>query len=174
MIRFNMDVEYYLTSYNGSKGMNMQSFIRGVSLSIIITLILTSIPSIESQAMESENTLIIGEEIHKEDIVSKINSNAFFTKNGGQWDDSFLFIGDTEFGMIGIGNDGYYYNLIDHQNEKGLILKFDFVDCNPTIPYGLFPLAQKKNYFFGNDESKWAVNILNYREIYYENLWDNI
>ncbi len=41
-------------------------------------------------------------------------------------------------------------------------------------PVGVERLSWNSNFFYGNDSEKWCVEVPNFREIYYENLYDGI
>ncbi|MCK5560427.1 MAG: SBBP repeat-containing protein, partial [Thermoplasmata archaeon] len=60
------------------------------------------------------------------------------------------------------------------QPENMHVYEMRFIDPNYVIPVGKEKLPQKSNFFLGNDPSKWAADVPNYREIIYENLYDNI
>ncbi len=60
------------------------------------------------------------------------------------------------------------------QKYKRVILKQEFVGANLVRPVGRERLSWNSNFFYGNDSSKWCTEIPNFREIYYENLYDGI
>jgi len=101
-----------------------------------------------------------------------ISESDFFTLNLGQWDDELLFIGNTKFGSVGFAENGVYFNL--RGPETGHVLKYTFVNCNQVKPVGEDKCSHYNNYFIGNDESKWASFVPNYKKVRYEELWDNI
>lgn len=138
-------------------------------------------------------------EIEKKSIIedySKI-SNGFFTENKGQWNSELLFIAETSFGHIGLGNRCVYYNLrevkkslvednlfkkdlnsinndLEKMNIKCCILKLTFENARYIEPVGLEPLQHNNNYFYDNDSSKWITSVRNYRKVQYSNLWEGI
>jgi hypothetical protein len=57
---------------------------------------------------------------------------------------------------------------------KRVILKQEFVGANLVRPMGKERLSWNSNFFLGNDSEKWCTDVPNYREIYYENLYDSI
>ena len=57
---------------------------------------------------------------------------------------------------------------------KRVILKQEFVGANEVRPVGRERLSWNSNFFYGNDSSKWCTEVPNYREVYYEDLYDGI
>ncbi len=60
------------------------------------------------------------------------------------------------------------------ESDRSVVLKLKFEGCNKAEPKGAELLAHRSNFFYGNDPSKWYTNVANYKEIVYENLYDNI
>ena len=58
--------------------------------------------------------------------------------------------------------------------QKRDVLKLNFEGSNKVVPRANGLLTHKSNFFYGNDSSKWYTDVPNYREIVYENLYDNI
>jgi len=67
--------------------------------------------------------------------------------------------------------DGHYD---DYPGQKSVIVRIEFVKCNDVKPFGKGLLPHRSNYFYGNDPGNWRTNVPNYREIFYENIYDNI
>ena len=57
---------------------------------------------------------------------------------------------------------------------KRTILKQEFVAANQVRSHGRNPLDHYSNFFYGNNSSKWKIEVPNYHEIYYENLYNGI
>jgi hypothetical protein len=57
---------------------------------------------------------------------------------------------------------------------KRVILKQEFLGANKVRPVGKERLGWNYNYFYGNDSNKWCTDVLNYGEVFYENLYDRI
>jgi hypothetical protein len=65
---------------------------------------------------------------------------------------------------------------LEKENElrRSGLVTFDFVNCNKINLIGIDELPHRSNFFYGNDSSKWRTDVPNYREIYFENIYDNI
>jgi hypothetical protein len=57
---------------------------------------------------------------------------------------------------------------------RSVVLKLEFSGANLVIPKGVNKLSWNNNYFYGNDSTKWCTDVANFREIFYENLYENI
>jgi hypothetical protein len=66
------------------------------------------------------------------------------------------------------------FEQMEPRKYKRVILKQEFVGANQVRPVGRERLSWNSNFFYGNDSSKWCVDVPNYNEIYYENLYDGI
>ena len=118
-----------------------------------------------------------------------------FTKNVGQWPDSILFRADAGGATMWFLNDGVYYQFtrriptndsVSHDPmDKGLdrqadsietmMIKAEFVGAKPDATVeGKGVLAYKCNYFLGNDRSKWATDVPNYRSVVMRNVYPGI
>ncbi len=60
------------------------------------------------------------------------------------------------------------------RSRKSVVLKLNFENSNKVVPRGVGLLPHRSNFFYGNDSSKWCTNVLNYHEIVYYNLYENI
>ncbi|MCK5773158.1 MAG: SBBP repeat-containing protein, partial [Thermoplasmata archaeon] len=58
--------------------------------------------------------------------------------------------------------------------EKGVVLKYSFVDANKMVPYGRGKCSWNTNYFKGSDPDHWYTDIPNYNEIVFPEVWDGI
>jgi len=95
-----------------------------------------------------------------------------FTQNQGQIKNH-----DIRFTMQGSGlwftDDGVWFDIKDG-NGKAVILKQGFVDANLVRPQGKEPMGYYSNFFYGNDPMEWKTQVSNFKEIFYEDLWDGI
>lgn len=117
---------------------------------------------------------------------------ARFEENKGQWHTNVKFKTEIVNGALFFENNGIttvFTNLNDvsekaHHSQpienENLMVKEEafrtyFVGSNPNVS-----ISKKggssyyRNYFIGNDKTKWASNVLLYDEIIYENLYDGI
>ncbi|MGA1792947.1 MAG: hypothetical protein ACMUHM_03260 [Thermoplasmatota archaeon] len=105
--------------------------------------------------------------------------DGYFTENLGQWNEEFVFIGETKGGHLALGQGSAYLNLpkYDEDQEKifgGHVLAYRFMSSSDITPNGEDELPHLSNYFLGNDPDKWVSGARNYQRISYPNLWDNI
>ncbi len=127
-----------------------------------------------------------------------INTLKFFTINHGQYENN-----EVQFYVPGCGlwftDDGVWFDIresvepgVESQESefpfrpiakleppkpvkyRHVILKQEFVGANHVKPIGREKLHWSSNFFYGNDSSKWCTDVPNYREIYYENLYNGI
>jgi len=107
----------------------------------------------------------------------------FYDQSGGVWftDDSVWFelreYDDTrgQGGISGLDLDPMTILEPPETVEyKRVVLKQEFVGANQVQPIGKERLSWNSNFFYGNNSEKWCTDVLNYAEIYYENLYDSI
>jgi hypothetical protein len=119
-----------------------------------------------------------------------------FTENKGQLDPRVQFhcklhIGDLylekngfTFDMFSAKELDYYYNLshdrkgtpsnnTDILNKHAYKMSFQNANPNPVLT-SKNKMQGYKNYYIGNDPSKWASNVNSYGAVQYENLYPNI
>jgi hypothetical protein len=58
--------------------------------------------------------------------------------------------------------------------NKGVVLKQEFLGAAGTTPIGREPVNQYSNFFLGSDPSGWCSEVPSYREVFYENLYTGI
>ena len=58
--------------------------------------------------------------------------------------------------------------------ERGVVIRYSFVNSNKVIPKGSDRCSWNSNFFHGDDESKWQTDVPNYRKVIYEDLWDGV
>lgn len=135
--------------------------------------------------------LCLNAQINDRIITPQLKGSIKFTENNGQWESEILFKSCFSGGAMFLQKDGFVLNFLnkklvftDHgekklpsnTNEKylGHALKLEFVNS-------LQPQINKyqqgndyENFFIGNDKSKWASNVKNFKQIVYENIYQNI
>ena len=121
-----------------------------------------------------------------------------FIENKGQWHKDHHFIADLPEGKMYLNpkyigfifRDQQAYNALRNQTHPGTgshtappanniynehAIKLSFQGANPnTNIVGISPFSEKRNYFLGNDSSRWASDVLSYEQIKYENLYSGI
>jgi hypothetical protein len=66
-------------------------------------------------------------------------------------------------------------NIQTHPHQyKSVILKQEFVGANEVQPLGRERLGWKSNFFYGNFSEDWCIDVPNYAEVWYENIYDGI
>ncbi|MGA1820464.1 MAG: hypothetical protein ACMUHU_05580, partial [Thermoplasmatota archaeon] len=127
------------------------------------------------------------EEITPDENIEKIemprSTYQHFTKNLGQWDSGFDYVGKWDLGSVGMDRDGVYFNIVkevvDQEDEReapvmiGHVLKLSFDDSNHLIPEGQAEIGAKYNYLIG-EESDWVTHVPNFNEVVYSDVWDGI
>ncbi len=59
-------------------------------------------------------------------------------------------------------------------HDRGVVLKYYFINANHVEPYGRERCSWNTNYFKGSDPDHWHTEVPNYREIVYPEIWDGI
>ena len=113
-----------------------------------------------------------------------------FTENKNQWESNILFKAQLDGGSLFLEKNCFTYNFYDkgtlrsnHLLRSGELPKpikfhafrmtFSGANANPKL-VSKDPSLDYSNYFIGNDPSKWAGNVKNYKEVVYENLYNGI
>jgi DNA-binding MarR family transcriptional regulator len=91
-------------------------------------------------------------------------------ENGGQGSQLRGQGGVREIDFDSIGK----YDVPEPVSYKRMVLKQEFVGANEVKPLGREKLSWYSNFFYGNISSNWRTSVPNYREVYYENIYDNI
>lgn len=125
-------------------------------------------------------------------------SNAIrFAENKKQWDDTVRYRADLPSGYLFVYANALQYSfydgsVLDHYKHPHLHEKndknykkpdgipahsfvVDFLKANPTpkiTPRKATP--ETAHYYWGNNPARWAENVKNYEELYYENLYKDI
>ena len=122
---------------------------------------------------------------------------SYFIENAGQLDnDEVFFYGRDQ--SVFFTSSGVYFRFIDdrsenfdggmppprfgepsdsipiHYQEKGSILKYEFVDANEVVPSGKDRCSWNSNFFLGNDPDRWRCDVPNYNGIIYTQVWEGI
>ncbi|MFH2142833.1 MAG: PKD domain-containing protein [Bacteroidota bacterium] len=118
-----------------------------------------------------------------------------FVANKGQWGKNILYRADiNNCGSLFIEKNTFSYNFVEnieencchHSHEKtsecehhpdiqGHAFKINFINANPnTIVCGEHKLNEYRNYFIGNDPSKWASNVDVFTQVNYNNIFIGI
>src|ERR1700741_2779109 len=115
--------------------------------------------------------------------VTKSSSLIRFTENKNQWDPNIEFRAQLDGGALWVEKNALTYSFYDketyrhlHANYKakpvstirttGFKVKFEGANSNTELSSSL-PTPDHNNYFIGNDHSKWAGNVKNYKRILY-------
>jgi len=116
----------------------------------------------------------------------EMGSGGHFTENGGQWDDSVLFVGTTSYGRIGLGSSAVYHEIRtitpslhdgggdDLPDVAGYLLRLDLLNANDVTPTGNDLLPHPTSYFMGNDPEEWVSGARSFETVEYEGIWDGI
>jgi gliding motility-associated-like protein len=125
-------------------------------------------------------------------VTPKTHEGLRFTENKGQWESTVNYMVRMSSGNIYLEKDKLTYFLFDYEKFKtfhmGGIGKFggdatikghayqmEFVGCNKNISNtATDPLSYYENYYIGNDKSKWASFVKNYKRVVYPNVYPNI
>lgn len=112
-----------------------------------------------------------------------------FTENKNQWDSFIKFRAQLDGGALFLQSNRLTYHFYDKDGFRSMHAKpkvkpkdvksswfhVNFINSNKEV------LLQKNeaapdynNYYIGKDQSKWASNVKNYKEIIYADLWDGI
>ena len=122
-----------------------------------------------------------------------INGNLNFTENKNQWEKQILYKADIPHGSLFLENNCFTFNFInpadiEHSHKNGgkeglhkkdtihyFAYKVHFLNSNPSPKIsGNNATADYCNYFIGNDKSKWASHVKNYKKIIYKDIYNNI
>lgn len=153
------------------------------SIFIVISLLLTcffglffnqkSSGNAKSELIENSKSPYI--EKTKENLA---NQKGFFTKNQGQLENDEIFFtyssNNLNFGFLESSILIKLSKKIENSTIQISIIKINFEKSNKVVPKGQEELKHKTNYFIGDDSSKWKSNVLNFKKIIYENLYDGI
>lgn len=112
-----------------------------------------------------------------------------FEENKNQWPSQVIMKADIAGGALFLERNTFTYLLKesinwhkDHRNESGgpvtqkmHCFKTHFENSNPNSEvFGNNKYSWHRNYYLGNDKSKWASNVPVFSQAYYRNLYANI
>ena len=112
-----------------------------------------------------------------------------FTENKNQWDKEILYKASLDGGALFLSSNKLTYHFYDkdayrslHANPKAkfkdIKSSWFFVhleNSNLNLNHqGKNPASDYNNYFIGKDSQKWATEVKNYEEVYYQNAWEGI
>lgn len=114
-------------------------------------------------------------------------TNIRFTENKSQWDKKILYRAQLDGGALFMENNCFTYNFYDkqtlrsshvakkavsHDKIRSHAFRMNFEGALPTpVTIATKPTHDVCNYFIGNDQSKWASGVKNYKEVVYEKLY---
>ena len=137
--------------------------------------------------------LFVAGTVHDHD--NKRPSGLRFEENRNQWESQVKYKVEFVNGSLFLEKDKFTYAFLNGKDmerfyhsqhagkqpgiESPLVnahaFKVNFLSSNPnTYLAASNPFTDYRNYFIGNDPSKWASNVLSYKEVVYNNLYDNI
>lgn len=114
-----------------------------------------------------------------------------FTENKSQWEPHVLFRAQLDGGLLFLEKNCFTYNFYDKEalrknhikkESKGLLkpvkshaFRMTFLNAltNPEL-ISKNETPDYCNFFIGNDKTKWAGNVKNYKEVYYKGLYNGI
>jgi len=115
-----------------------------------------------------------------------VNNSFSFTENKGQWQENIVFLSEQEGADVYFEKDRFHYQFIYIPNfhagnepiikeTKGHIFDAQFIGSNPNVSVSKGNSSHSyKNYFIGNDRSKWASRVYNYDSFEYKELYSGI
>ncbi len=122
-------------------------------------------------------------------------SSCEFTENRGQWPDSILFRASTDEATLWFTKDGIYYQFFEvlsrgeaqskenspesSDNHRFLVktdlVKVRFVGANDHAQaQGVGLLSTNKNYFIGNEPTRWQTNVPSYESLKIRELYPGV
>lgn len=111
------------------------------------------------------------------------HSMDLFVENKGQWDAGIRFAARTSFGHIAFCDDHILFDIRACPEQAGpdagasspgSVVRMDLHDTRDVVPQGRYPMPYRTNILHGNDPSGWGKDLLSFREVVYEDLWDGI
>ncbi|MCK5251990.1 MAG: SBBP repeat-containing protein, partial [Thermoplasmata archaeon] len=102
----------------------------------------------------------------------------FFTENRGQfgqWPARYYAQGRPF--SVAFGDGWIAYNLQGGdgiEDSSGAVVRVTFVGANTASPNGREIIGHESHYLRGSDPSGWVTQVLNYRQVVYQELWDGI
>ena len=123
--------------------------------------------------------------------LSTVNAGASrFVENAGQWDSSALFLSRTRGLNLWITQEGAVFDFnkfvetspITHAGRsfarhgyyEGQVVKMTLLNAKETAVTGQSLQSGTTNYFYGNDQTKWATNVHGYAEAVAEQPYNGV
>ena len=113
-----------------------------------------------------------------------------FTENKNQWNSNILYHAFLDGGSMFLETNAFTYNFYDQealhhnhvlkQNDKPLpvnshAFRVEFRNAEADVKHiSKQKTADYNNYFIGNDRSRWASHVNNYKEIVYDGIYSGI
>lgn len=122
-------------------------------------------------------------------VSSLIAGNIEFVENKGQWHENVLFRAGLSAGAMFVEKDGFTYNLMDldaihhahhstdsfSENLQAHAFKMTFLNASAhATSAGKKKLPNYRNYFLGNDASRWKSHVRSYKEVQHTQLYNGI
>lgn len=120
------------------------------------------------------------------------SSGIRFTENKNQWDKNILYRAQLDGGVLFLEKNCFTYSFYDkaalrsahfghaqnakiNRQIKSHAFRVSFVNSLAEVStQPKQPCRDYNNYFIGKDETKWASNVKNYKEIIYDNIYKGI
>ena len=134
----------------------------------------TSILTNTEPEISSIDSTPLTEQQESEITYNLANMKGWFTENRGQIENfgvRFIYAGSSC--SIGFVESGYIIELTGRDNLTDVV-KVQYTGANQVMPIGQEELAHQRNYFRGNDPSKWQTGVPSYQKVIYEDLYDGI
>jgi len=115
-----------------------------------------------------------------------------FTENKNQWDENILYRAQLDGGVLFLEKNCFTYNFYDkgalranhyghaqnslvRQSIRAHAFRVSFLNSLADVSTQSKQMCDDyNNYFIGKDETKWAGNVRNYKEIVYDNIYKGI
>jgi hypothetical protein len=99
-----------------------------------------------------------------------------FMENQGQMEKGaghYYALGSPVSVAFGIG--WMTYRIEDPSTpSNGSLVRVEFVGARMVIPFGMGSFEHRSHFFIGNDPDQWVSDVLCYRKVLYQDLWDGI
>ncbi len=128
----------------------------------------------------------------KDGHVHESGSMIRFTENKNQWPEQVLYKAQLDGGALFLEKNAFTYNFYDKETLRnnhlgksvmnkpkdhftGHAFRMTFLNALASVKINANnPSSDYCNYFIGNDKSKWAGNVKNFKEVNYTNLYSSI
>lgn len=115
--------------------------------------------------------------------------NIEFVENKGQWHQNVLYRAGLSTGAMFVERDGFTYNLLNldaihhahhaqtdlTENLQGHAFTMRFVNASPLVSSaGRKKLPNYRNYFLGDDATKWKSRVSGFEEVHHAQLYNGI